>query len=120
MHHMNSCVWTLDHMVGSQMLEFFSNSNLGQALTPPNSLNLPSDAPVAGAEHLGRLPYVIVGDETFPLQNHLMRPYLGRQWLKAHQAYNYRHSRARRIVECAFGILSARWRILLLRCQKLP
>lgn len=89
----------------------FSNSNLGQALTPPNSLNLPCDTPIAGAEHLGTLPYVIVGDEAFPLQNHVMRPYPGRQCSEAHQAYNYRHSRARRIVECAFGILAARWRI---------
>lgn len=89
----------------------YSNSILGQALMPPNSLKLPSDAPIVGAEHLGELPYVVVGDEAFPLQAHLMRPYPGRQCTEAHQAYNYRHSRARRIVECAFGILAARWRI---------
>ena len=89
----------------------FSHSNIGQALLPPNKLSLPSDDIITGAEHLGKLPYVIVGDEAFPLQKHLMRPYPGRQCPEAQQAYNYRHSRARRIVECAFGILAARWRI---------
>jgi hypothetical protein len=89
----------------------FANSNLGQALMPPNSLNLPDDAHIEGVEQLGKLPYVVVGDEAFPLQKHLMRPYPGRQCTLAQQAYNYRHSRARRIVECAFGILAARWRI---------
>jgi hypothetical protein len=89
----------------------FANSNLGQAVMPPNSLHLPEDELIKGAEHLGEVPYVIVGDEAFPLQKHLMRPYPGRHCSLAQQAYNYRHSRARRMVECAFGILAARWRI---------
>ena len=89
----------------------FSNSNLGKALMPPNTLNLPSDTHIVGSEHLGLLPYMIVGDEAFPLQKHVMRPYPGRQCTLRQQAYNYRHSRARRIVECGFGILAARWRI---------
>ena len=89
----------------------FANSSLGQALMPPDDLHLPSAAPIADAEHLGEVPFVIVGDEAFPLQRHLMRPYPGRNCSEAQQAYNYRHSRARRIVEAAFGILAARWRV---------
>ena len=55
------------------------------------------------AEHMGPMPYVIVGDEAFPLQNHLMRPYPGRGCPEDQQVFNYRLSRARRIVENAFG-----------------
>ncbi|KAE8738534.1 hypothetical protein FOCC_FOCC015988 [Frankliniella occidentalis] len=63
------------------------------------------------------LPYVIVGDGAFPLHQHLMKPFdkpvdsvgnfKGEEIL-----YNYRLLRARRVIENAFGILSARFRIL--------
>ena len=57
------------------------------------------------------MPYVFVADEAFPLQRHLLRPYPGRELSMEQQAFNYRLSRARRIVESAFGLLSNRWRI---------
>ena len=43
----------------------FSHSNLGKALCE-GQLKLPQDRPIEGAEDLGPLPYVIVGDEAFP------------------------------------------------------
>ncbi|KAB0803745.1 hypothetical protein PPYR_00715 [Photinus pyralis] len=58
------------------------------------------------------LPYVIVGDEAFPLTNYLMRPYPRRGDLDLRKkVFNYRLSRARRIVENAFGILVSKWRV---------
>jgi hypothetical protein len=89
-------------------------------LTPPNGLNLPEECILEGAEELGTMPFVIIGDEAFPLQKHVMRPYPGRKATLAQDAYNYRHSRARRIVECAFGILAARWRVFHTRIAVLP
>ena len=88
----------------------FSNSNLGKSIAR-NTLHFPVDAPLPGADDLGPVPYVVIGDEAFPLQEHLMRPFPGRGCPQDQQIYNYRLSRARRIVENAFGILAARWRV---------
>lgn len=53
----------------------------------------------------------MVADEAFPLQTHWMRPFPGKTATTEEQVYNYRHCRARRIVENAFGILSQKWRV---------
>ena len=88
----------------------FAKSNLGQGITR-EMLNLPPDQPLAEAPELGPLPYVAVGDEAFPLHRNIMRPYPGKRLTHEEHVFNYRLSRARRIVENAFGILAARWRV---------
>jgi hypothetical protein len=86
-----------------------SNSTFGKALDD-GRLNFPSDCPLPGTSS-PILPHVIVGDEAFPLKKYLMRPFPGRFLPENLAVYNYRLSRARRIIENSFGILAARWRI---------
>ena len=74
-----------------------------------NTLNLPESEILPGTNL--DIPYFLVGDEIFPLKPWLLRPYPGRLLQLMKMIYNYRHSRARRVTENAFGILRARWRI---------
>lgn len=59
-----------------------------------------------------KVPYFFLGDEAFALHNHLLRPFGGSNLTKEKRIFNYRLSRARRYVECSFGILTNKWRIL--------
>lgn len=81
----------------------FASSKLGKAIEN-NMLNIPNDKPLPETDKV--MPHVLVGDEAFPLSKHLLRPYPRSQSPSdAQKIFNYRLSRARRVVENAFGIL---------------
>ncbi|XP_011860305.1 PREDICTED: putative nuclease HARBI1, partial [Vollenhovia emeryi] len=87
----------------------FKDSFIGKAFDE-EWMGIPQ--PTAIGEGGPVLPYCLVGDEAFPLKSYLLRPYPGRGGLTAEQSiYNYRLSRARRMIENTFGILASQWRI---------
>ncbi|XP_040285846.1 protein ALP1-like [Bufo bufo] len=79
----------------------FAHSEFGQMLNT-NALDLPGNTKLPGTADPA-MPFVFVGDEAFAL---------GRGLCLERRVLNYRLSRARRVVECAFGILSNKWRFL--------
>ena len=92
----------------------FKNSALGEAFTG-NLLNIPRPKRLPVYPEGGALPHCIVADEAFPLRMDLMRPYpRGKKQNRLaydKSIFNYHLSRARRIVENAFGILAQRFRM---------
>ena len=87
----------------------FSNCSFLR-LAESKSLELPENGSLGSPP--ADVPHVIVGDEAFPLKPWLMRPYPGTELDERKRVYNYRLSRARRVVENTFGIWAAQWRIL--------
>lgn len=57
------------------------------------------------------MPFVFVADEGFGLSTNLLRPYAGKCMSIKKRVFNYRLCRARRNIECSFGILANKWRI---------
>lgn len=79
--------------------------------SPDNKLNVPQNKPLPNMRV--SVPYVILDDNAFPLQQNILKPYPLRNLTHEQRIYNYRISRGRRLVENAFGILANRFRVLL-------
>jgi len=88
----------------------FSKSMIGKKLET-GTLNVPPNTPLV--ENAVPMTYVIVGDEVFPLKTYLLRPYSKHHQGgdKSKKIYNCRLSRAQRVVENVFGILTSHWRV---------
>jgi hypothetical protein len=74
-----------------------------------NTLNIPKHSKISGIPN--DLPYFFKGDEAFSISEHILRPYAGTNLSSSKRIFNYRLSRARRYIECTFGILTHKWRI---------
>jgi len=64
--------------------------------------------------------YVLSGDDAFALRKYMMKPFGHRGLSHDERIYNYRLSRARRVVENAFGILANRFQVLMSTMQHKP
>lgn len=75
-----------------------------------NTVNIPNRRPLPGRTMA--IPHCIVADDAFSASESLIKPIPGQNLSRDNRIFNYRLSRARRVIENAFGIASARWRIL--------
>ncbi|XP_033953775.1 uncharacterized protein [Pseudochaenichthys georgianus] len=88
----------------------FGGCSLQDALENRTS-SIPAPAPPPASDQA--VCYSIVADEAFPLKEYLMTPYPTQRLFVEQRIFNYRLSRARRVVENAFGILANRFRVFL-------
>jgi hypothetical protein len=88
----------------------FRTSNLVRALNL-DILQLPPPRPLPSSNNENNFPFYFVADEAFPLTKYLMRPYPKRSLDNKKRVFNYRLSRGRKSVECAFGMLVSKFRL---------
>ena len=84
-------------------------------LIETNQIGFPPPEPLPG--DVKDMPYFFIGDDIFALRTWMMKPYANRGMTTEERVFNYRLSRARRVVENAFGILVQRWQVMLNTCQ---
>lgn len=97
--------------VGSETdAAIFENSNLLQSLQNGDTL-LPKAQSLC--KDTQPLPYWFLSDTAFPLLPYLMTPHCGRKLQPDQLWHNRELSRGRSYIENAFGVLAARWQILL-------
>uniref|UniRef100_A0A1X7UIW8 DDE Tnp4 domain-containing protein n=1 Tax=Amphimedon queenslandica TaxID=400682 RepID=A0A1X7UIW8_AMPQE len=85
----------------------FSNSLLGQAMES-NTLSIPEPVLSQICVHM---PYFFVADCAFPLKTYILTPYPGSYLPENKRIFKYWLSRARCVIENAFGILATKFRI---------
>lgn len=95
--------------------QIYNESDLHRGLDQNRIHGFPQPDPLPN-DHQD-VPYFIVGDDAFSLRTYLMKPYTNRNLTHEERIFNYRLSRARRVVENAFGILANRFQILLTTMQ---
>jgi hypothetical protein len=92
---------------GSNDSGIYNRSSLKAALDA-GRLNFPE---VAGDDPL-QVPYHFLGDDAFALGETMMKPFPNKSLEPKERVFNFRFSRGRRVIENAFGIMSARFRVL--------
>jgi hypothetical protein len=90
--------------------QIFNASDLSDLLFD-DDLGFPDPDPLVGDDE--PISYFLIADDAFALKLVMMKPFSIRRMTRAERIFNYRLSRARRVVENAFGILANRFRCLL-------
>ena len=93
----------------------YNHSSLVEPRLRNGTLGLPNPEPLPRDDR--DTGYFLVGDDAFALRIYMMKPYPHYNLDHDQRIFNYRCSRARRVVENAFGILACHFRCLLSTLQ---
>lgn len=106
-----SCTLTLVAREEHQMEVYsvFNQCTLHNALER-NTLNIPNAKCLPGSNT--EAPFVVLADDAFALKTYLIKPFNFRNQNIHERVFNYRLSRARRMVESTFGLMASRFRFL--------
>ncbi|KAK3734252.1 hypothetical protein RRG08_049670 [Elysia crispata] len=110
-------LWNFPNCVGSidgthqeiQCPKHAGESAFGQDFEN-NRLDLPPPKPLPNTDQ--ELPFVFLADEAYPLRENLITPYARRSLSNPSRIFNARLSRARKSVECAFGLAKKKIEVL--------
>jgi hypothetical protein len=93
------------------MLGFVDDCPLRRALAS-GKIKIPEEKYLPGSTM--KTHFVFLGDEAFPLTEYLMRPFPRTQLQEGEEndEFNYRLSRTRMVVECSFGSVVTKFRLL--------
>lgn len=87
----------------------FQNCSLSDGLEQ-GTLHLPTPAPLTNRDMA--VPYFFVADDAFAMKSYILKPYPYHDQPTPNRIFNYRLSRARRIIENVFGIIASKFRVL--------
>lgn len=88
----------------------FRHSSIGTQLKA-GSLDVPTPTSLPGNTDQDPFPYYCVCDEAFPLLHDLLRPFPKKVLDDAKIIFNFRLSKGRKSVACAFGMLASEFRV---------
>lgn len=86
----------------------YKHSELGYQIDN-NIINRPPPSPINRSKKL--YPYIFVADDAFQMKDFMLKPFARLNTNIGRKIFNYRLSRARRLIENCFGIAASRFRI---------
>lgn len=112
-----NCRFTTAEVITNDHDKIFSNSDVFYYLES-KSYNIPP--PVKIPPHDDILPFVLLGKKGYPLKQYLLKPYRVRKSnnKEEEQLFNDRLTNARYPIDCAFLLLTYKWRCLNTELQK--
>ncbi|KAJ8682660.1 hypothetical protein QAD02_018452 [Eretmocerus hayati] len=88
----------------------FQTSNLCRCLEMGN-IRMPAKKPLPDSDI--EVPHFFIADQAYPISDNILKNYPGESLSKSKQEFNEQFNKVRRVVECGFGQMTMKFRMLL-------